>query len=243
MDPLITDLTIAAESIHIHDPMAMFTIQMAQETVTLPPINPATGHRFTDNEAAIHRAIAPDIGDPPLAERPMHNLRRNDDNDDDFGRRQGGPPGGGGGPPLGPGGGGGQPQGPEAGGVPQLAHPLMEKFVGNSPIIFTGDRSKMEQLLTQWELYCGVNNNNLLMRNAYTQSMLFLTYIQGNVVNEWIVAMSCWLNRQIAGGIHDNNEELWRVVDDAFRRHFANTLEREVVQPSEDMANAVSLAS
>ena len=53
-DPIIADLTIAAESIRIHDPMATFTIQMAQEAVTLPPINPATGHHFTDDEAAIH---------------------------------------------------------------------------------------------------------------------------------------------------------------------------------------------
>ena len=82
----------------------------------------------------------------------------------------------------------------------------------------------------QWELYWGVNNNNSLMRNAYTRSMLFLTYIQGNIVNEWIVAMSCWLNCQIAGGIHNDNEELWRAVNDAFRHRFANTLERETMQ-------------
>ena len=93
-DPIITDLTIAAESIHIHEPMATFTIQTVQETVMLPPINPATGHRFTDNEAAIHRAIAPDIGDPPSTKRPMCNLCRgdNDNDNDDFNRRCGGPP-------------------------------------------------------------------------------------------------------------------------------------------------------
>ena len=73
-DPIIADLTIAAESIHIHDPMATFTIQVEPATATLLPINPATGHCFTDDEAAIHRAIAPDIGDLPSAERPMHNL-------------------------------------------------------------------------------------------------------------------------------------------------------------------------
>ena len=151
-DLIITDLTIAAESIHIHEPMATFTIQKAQETITLPPINPATGHHFTDDKVAIHRAIAPDIRDPPSAERPMRNLRRgNDEDDDNFGG------GGGGGPLQGLGGGGPLPQ----------AHPLSKKFVGNTLIIFTGDRSKMEQFLTQWELYWGVNNNNLLMRNAY----------------------------------------------------------------------------
>ena len=53
-DPAIADLTLAAESIRIHDPMATFTIQAAPETATLLLINPATGHRFTDDEAAIH---------------------------------------------------------------------------------------------------------------------------------------------------------------------------------------------
>ena len=95
-DPIITDLTIAAESIHIHEPMATFTVQMAQETITLPPINLATRHCFTDDEAAIHQAIAPDIGDPPSAERPMRNLCRGDtpddnDDDDNFGGRGRGP--------------------------------------------------------------------------------------------------------------------------------------------------------
>ena len=60
--------------------------------------------------------------------------------------------------------------------------------------------------------------------------MLFLTYIQENIVNEWIIAMSHWLNHQIAGGIHDDNEELWRAVEDTFQLHFANTLKREVAQ-------------
>ena len=163
------DLTITAESIRIHNPMATFTIQTVQETVTLPPINPAIRHRFTDDEVAIHQAITPDIGDPPSAERPVHNLRRNNNNNNNnFRGGRGRPLGRGGGPPQGPGGGGGLPQGPGGGGIPQLVHPLTEKFVGNAPIIFTGDRSKTEQFLTQWELYWGVNNNNSLMRNAYT---------------------------------------------------------------------------
>ena len=41
-DLVIANLIITAESIHIHKPMATFTVQMIQETVTLPPINPVT---------------------------------------------------------------------------------------------------------------------------------------------------------------------------------------------------------
>ena len=51
--------------------------------------------------------------------------------------------------------------------------------------------------------------------------MFFLTYIQGSVVNEWIIAVSQWLNRQIQSGILDDNEDLWTEVAMTFaRRHW-----------------------
>ena len=92
----------------------------------------------------------------------MRNLHRDALDDNDNEDRYGG----GGGPPQGHGG-GELPQGHGGGGLQQLVHPLSEKFVGNAPIIFTRDRTKTEQFLTQWELYWGVNNNNSLMRKAY----------------------------------------------------------------------------
>ena len=105
-----------------------------------------------------------------------------------------------------------------------------DKFIGNAPIVFTGDRTKTDKFHTQWELYWGVNNNNTLMRNAYQRAMFFLTYIQGPLVNEWVIAVSRWLNRQIQNGIADDNEDLWTEVAVAFIRRFANTLERERAQ-------------
>jgi hypothetical protein len=106
----------------------------------------------------------------------------------------GGPPGGvpgGGGPPGGfpsrgfPGGGG--PPAP----VPLPPAPVVpggrgDKLVGNPPLIFKGDRDKAEEFITQWQLYKGVNITNDLMRNTYQRAMLFLTYIQGPLVNEWV---------------------------------------------------------
>jgi hypothetical protein len=80
----------------------------------------------------------------------------------------GGPPGGGfpgGGPPGG---------GPPGGGPPMPIPPAPvvggmrnDKLVGNTPLIFTGDRSKAEEFITQWQLYEGVNITNELMRTAY----------------------------------------------------------------------------
>ena len=57
--------------------------------------------------------------------------------------------------------------------------------------------------------------------------MFFLTYIQGPLVNEWVVALSRWLNCQIQNGVPDTQEDLWTEVARAFMRRFANTLEKE----------------
>jgi hypothetical protein len=42
-----------------------------------------------------------------------------------------------------------------------------DKLVGNPPHIFTGDRTKSEEFITQWEMYEGVNISNNLMHIAY----------------------------------------------------------------------------
>src|SRR5258708_10551778 len=172
----------------------MATITIAQEQVMeeeeVLPIDPETGHRLTDDDVAIHRARGPDIGDPPPAERPFRRLTPQEEVEPFEFQEQAcplpdqGPPGGGGfpvGPPGGrgsppvvgwPGGFGGPPGGgfpappPAAPAAPQQPHQT-NKFVGNAPVIFTGDRTKTEEFSTQWELYWGVNNNNSIMSNAY----------------------------------------------------------------------------
>ena len=55
-DPVVTDLALAAESIHIYEPMATFTMQAAaqEEHINLPPIHPQTGHQLTEDDVAIH---------------------------------------------------------------------------------------------------------------------------------------------------------------------------------------------
>ena len=96
------------------------------------------------DDAALHRAIGPDHGDPPP-------------------NREGNPEGEG--PPFGgnPGGGGG-------GGGPLHGHPLPGggqapqasngKLIGNPPAVFSGECDKAEHFLTQWRLFAGINLNN-----------------------------------------------------------------------------------
>jgi hypothetical protein len=134
-----------------------------------------------------------------------------------FGPPGGGPPGGG--PPI--------PIPP----APAVAGGRSDKLVGNTPLIFKGERSRAEEFITQWQLYEGVNITNDLMRNAYQRAMLFLTYIQGPVVNEWVKGVNAWLRGQI---IHEGwaptDERLWAEVFDSFNRQFANVMEQEDAQ-------------
>jgi hypothetical protein len=104
----------------------------------------------------------------------------------------------------------------------------MDKLVGNPPHIFTGDRTKSEEFITQWEMYEGVNISNNLMHNAYQRSLLFMTYIQGPLVNEWIKSMNAWLRLQITrNGCPTNDEWLWDSTLLSFNRQYTDVLGQE----------------
>jgi hypothetical protein len=240
-----------AESLSINDPMSnTLTINAPTET-----INPTTGH-INDDDAALFRAIGPDQPDPPSVggtDRTTHVpfgwIRPQGERMPEPRRYiygGGGPPGGNpprGGPPGGPFGPPGGPFGPPGGGPPGGGPPApippapavmggrSDKLVGNTPLIFKGERSRAEEFITQWQLYEGVNITNDLMRNAYQRAMLFLTYIQGPVVNEWVKGVNAWLRGQI---IHQRwaptDERLWVEVFDSFNRQFANIMEQEDAQ-------------
>jgi hypothetical protein len=234
--------TSLAESLNINAPMSN-TLTME---VPVGTINPVTGH-VDDDDAALFRAIGPDQPDPPSVggtDRTTHvpfGWIRPQGRGMPEHRRYiyGGPPGGPFGPPGGGPPGGGPPGGGPPGGGPPMPIPPApiipggrnDKLVGNTPLIFKGDRSRAEEFITQWQLYEGVNITNDLMRNAYQRAMLFLTYIQGPVVNEWVKGVNAWLRGQI---IHQRwaptDERLWVEVFDSFNRQFANIMEQEDAQ-------------
>jgi hypothetical protein len=208
---------------------------MTMETLA-GTINPHTGHMempMNPDNFALYRAIGPDQPDPPTQQERRSSPRipfgwpRGGQGPG--GRPFGGPPGGGRGLP----GGGGPPGGPPMP-MPQAPQPgghHRDKLVGNPPIIFTGDCSKAEQFITQWQLYEGVNITNMLMHNPYQRAMFFLTYIQGNLVNEWVKGVNTWLCTQvITQGWATTDERLWNGVISAFNRQYADVLEQEKAQ-------------
>jgi hypothetical protein len=244
-----------AESLNINDPMSN-TLTMEVPAGT---INPITGHVDADN-AALFRAIGPDQPDPPsisgtegTTHVPFGWIRPQGGGMPEHRRYiygggpppRGGPPGGpfgppGGGPPGGGPPGGGPPGGGPPGGGPPMPIPPApvvggggrnDKLVGNTPLIFKGERNRAEEFITQWQLYEGVNITNDLMRNAYQRAMLFLTYIQGPIVNEWVKGVNAWLRGQIINQRWaPTDERLWVEVFDSFNRQFANVMEQEDAQ-------------
>jgi hypothetical protein len=69
------------------------------------------------------------------------------------------------------------------------------------------------------------------MRNAYQRAMLFLTYIQGPLVNEWVKGVNAWLRGQVIRQRWlTTDEQLWDEVQDSFNQQFANVMEQENAQ-------------
>jgi hypothetical protein len=61
--------------------------------------------------------------------------------------------------------------------------------------------------------------------------MFFLTYIQGNLVNEWVKGVNAWLRTQVTTqGWATTDERLWNGVIGAFNRQYADVLEQEKAQ-------------
>ena len=94
----------------------------------------------------------------------------------------GGGGGGGGSGGGGGGGGGGNPLPPPAAGGHAGGD---NKLFGQPPDVFTGDRSKTKEFLTQWELYQNLNHLANVMGVPYSRCMLFLTFCKGPLMVTW----------------------------------------------------------
>src|SRR6267378_4551502 len=63
------------------------------------------------------------------------------------------------------------------------------------------------------------------MNQPYTRYTLFLTYIQGDEVQNWVMRQILWLcNETGAGGVLPTNEWLWRETLRTFGHAFINTM-------------------
>jgi hypothetical protein len=245
--PEVDALAAQAELLHLpphNESMATQTQTQVREEPPYIHINPVTGHAMNvDNDTAenIRRALGSDHADPPDEQRNTDIPRWQFQIPGNEGRQLFHPPpqppvrrpdgSGGGGSGGGGGGGGGLPTPAGPGLFPPHGRAPDTKFLGSEPEPFTGDRTKVKSFLTQWELYCGVNANNAAIQNQYQKTMLFLTYVKGDLVRTWVLAASRWLGQEVSlYHVDQYDPYLWMSIEGAFRRQFADTLEMERAQ-------------
>src|SRR6266850_2239696 len=156
----------------------------------------------------------------------------------------GGPPGGQ--PQFGPP--GCQPlQGPPGGppeGLPQAAapqqavqapHGMDGAMEGQPPIIFNRERLKMNQFMTEFQLWWMINSGAEEMNNSFQQIALCLSFIRGPKVDNWVEEKINQLQRAVLGdpanGIlpthRPTNEALWNSFGADFKAAYQDTAAEE----------------
>jgi hypothetical protein len=145
------------------------------------------------------------------------------------GRIGGGPPEGGEPPnPDGnPGaGGGGDPANPGGGGDPPNGW-LSDKLLGREPEIFDGDWAKVENFLTEWNVYQVLNDQTRIMATPLECTMLFFTFIWGPKVGNWVNDQVKVISRHICQGGNKTNKFIWDTVMDKFANTFQDIMSHE----------------
>ena len=136
-------------------------------------------------------------------------------------------PGGGGG--GGRGGGGGEPNPP---GHDHVANPgaLLDKLIGREPEIFEGDQNKVEEFMTSWSVYQGINKYTWTMHNPMQRTMLFFGYLQGLKMHLWIKKISAKLDCHLRTGGIDTDEWIWETMINDFAQNFQDIMSQERAQ-------------
>jgi hypothetical protein len=142
-----------------------------------------------------------------------------------------GPPGGGGppdDPPAGdPGaGGGGNPTNVGGGGNPPDGR-LSDKLIGREPEVYDGDQAKVENFLTEWNIYRALNDQTRIMATPLECTMLFLTFICGPKVGNWVNDQVRVVSRHIRQGRHKTDEFIWDTVMSKFAITFQDIMSHE----------------
>ena len=151
--------------------------------------------------------------------------------DPDPGDGEGGGGGGGGNP--GDAGGGGDPPNPdEAGAAPPHPNPnrISDKLIGNEPKIFNGERDQVEEFLTSWNLYQGLNRRTNVMSTPFNQAQLFLGYIRGPRVKAWVQDTSQLIAEHMAFGGRDTDQWIWTTVINDFAETFQDHMSKDLAR-------------
>ena len=126
-------------------------------------------------------------------------------------------------PSCGGGGGGG---GPNPAGSRDVTNPepLSDKMIGKEPEIFTRDQDKVEEFMTSWSIYHGINKQTRVMNNPMSQTMLFFGYLRGPNIHLWIKKISTQLDRHLHTGGRETDEWIWDTMINNFAQNFQDVM-------------------
>ena len=103
-------------------------------------------------------------------------------------------------------------------------------MIGNEPSIFNGEREQVEEFLTTWNLYQGLNRNTTVMRVPFDRAQLFLGYIRGPQVKAWVQDTSQLIAEHIAFGGRDTDEWIWTTVINDFAKTFQDHMSKDLAR-------------
>src|SRR6266852_5402563 len=118
------------------------------------------------------------------------------------------------------------PNPPAMAAAPAAQAPVTGKLAGEKPDIFTGDRTKADTFLHQFNLYRGMNETHETMTSPYFRTMCALSRIKGPLVQTWVnsqvEALREKTSRQL-NPIGQDENVLWTDFTMAFETAFTDT--------------------
>jgi hypothetical protein len=104
------------------------------------------------------------------------------------------------------------------------------KFRGETPDFFTGDRTKSEDFMQQFNVHWGLNDNHEVMMTPYLRAMYMLSLCKGPLVSQWAHDQVLDLRDKVARAhnpVDRMAEALWIDVRDAFVAAYSDTAKVE----------------
>jgi hypothetical protein len=104
---------------------------------------------------------------------------------------------------------------------------LTDKLIGREPEIFDGDRAKVEGFMTEWNVYRALNDRTRVMATPLERTMLFLTFIWGPNVGNWVNDQIRVVSRHLTSGGCKTDEFIWDTVIHDFATLFQDIMSAE----------------
>ena len=102
---------------------------------------------------------------------------------------------------------------------------------GETPTIFTGDRSKSETFLQQFNIHWGLNENHEIMVSPYFRAMYALSLMKGPHINSWVNSQVTALRNKVDrqnNPLDRGNNVLWTDFTTAFTSAYTDTAKTQV---------------